>query len=151
METDSVAFRKSDIEASLASYHGRRHCVLANRGTTALTAALHSLDRPGEGVVFPAALCSIPVFSAAFAGMKPLFADVDLETGNFDLSDLEKVLSLHRPAAVVPVHMFGLPEDMDAVGTLADRFGASVIEDGALSMGASRNGRRVGGGGRISA
>ena len=125
---------RPDIEAALAARHGRRFCVLTNRGTTALTAAFHALDRPGAGVVFPGVMCSIPVYAAPFAGMKPVFADVSLETANFDLNDLESVLKTERPAAVAPLHMFGKPEDMEAVRALAERYGASVVEDVALSM-----------------
>ncbi len=97
-------------------------------------------------------MCSIPVFSASFAGMKPLFADVNLSDANFDLEDLARTLAENagRTAAVVPLHMFGRPEDMEAVGALASKHGASVIEDAALSMGASHKGRKVGGWGRIS-
>lgn len=145
-----TSLRRRDIEAVLAEFHGRSHCVLSNRGTTALAAAFHALNRPGEAVVFPAVMCSIPVFAAAFAGMRPVFADVSLETGNFDLASLETACRTHRPAAVVPVHMFGRPEDMDAVASIAGRSGASVVEDVALSMGASRGGRRTGSFGNIS-
>lgn len=142
----------SDIEAALAAHHGRRFCVLTNRGTTALTAAFHALGRPGEGVVFPAAMCSIPVFAASFAGMKPLFSDVSLEDGNFDKSALERTLAggKGKIAAVVPLHMFGKPDDMEALEILARRHGASVVEDVALSMGAFHKGRPAGGWGRLS-
>ena len=67
----------AEIEETLARRLGRRHCVLTNRGTTALAAAFHALDRaPGTRALFPAAMCSIPVFAAGYAGWAPTFADV---------------------------------------------------------------------------
>ncbi len=144
---------KADIESALAAYFGRRYCCLTNRGTTALAAALHALDRPaGTAAVFPAAMCSIPVFAASFAGWRPVFADVSLRDGNFDPASLERILSRGRgrTGAVVPVHMFGQPDDLDALKTLCDRYGAALVEDLALSMGARYKGKRAGGFGTLA-
>lgn len=140
----------STIEKYLAAAHGRRFCVLTNRGTTAITASLRALAPAGGKVVFPAVMCSVPVFAAPFAGWTPLFADVSLSDGNYDLADLERVLAAERPQAVVTLHMFGRMENMAAVGALAARFGASVVEDVALAMGASRGGKPAGAFGRLS-
>lgn len=102
-------------------------------------------------MVFPAVLCSIPVFAASFAGLRPLFADVDPATGNFDFADLDRVLAgSPAPAAVVPVHMFGRADDMDALSVAAARRGASVVEDVALAMGSTWRGRAVGRFGRLA-
>ena len=141
------------LEKTLAAFFGRRFCRLTNRGTTALTAAFRSLALPsGSPVVFPAAMCSIPVFAASFAGLEPLFAGVNLSDGNFDLDSLEAVMKRSaRPGIVVPVHMFGKPDALDRLETLCGRFGWTLVEDCALSMGATYQGRRVGGFGRISA
>jgi len=140
------------LERALAAYFGRRFCRLTNRGTTALTAALRSLELPpASPVVFPAAMCSIPVLSASFAGLEPVFADVSLTDGNFDLESLEALLGkTPGPGAVIPIHMFGKPEAWDALEALCGRRGWTLIEDCALSMGASYRGRRVGGFGRLS-
>jgi hypothetical protein len=83
---------------------------------------------------------SIPVFSASFAGWTPLFADVNLKNGNFDLENLEKVLSENQGTvgAVVPVHMFGQVDDTLALKKLCQRYGATLVEDLALSMGSRR-------------
>jgi dTDP-4-amino-4,6-dideoxygalactose transaminase len=140
------------LEKAHAAFFGRRFCRLTNRGTTALTAAFHSLALPpGAPVVFPAAMCSIPVFAASFAGFEPLFADVNLSDGNFDLDSLESVIKrCSRPGIVVPVHMFGKPDALDQLKTFCDRAGWALVEDCALSMGATHAGLRVGGFGRIS-
>jgi dTDP-4-amino-4,6-dideoxygalactose transaminase len=144
---------KAKIESILTDYFGRRFCCLTNRGTTALTAAFVGLNLPpGTRVVFPAAMCSIPVFSALFAGLRPEFADVNLDDANFDLADLERTLSQakDRIGAVVPIHMFGRPDNMDALQDLCRRYGAALVEDAALSLGAAYKGKPVGSLGQIS-
>lgn len=142
---------KSLIEKTLADYFGRRHCCLTNRGTTALAAAFSALDRPaGTRAVFPAVLCSVPVFAAGFAGWRPAFADVALEDGNFDPEDLERTLKEGGVGAVVPAHMFGQPDDMERLRLLCRRHGAALVEDVALSMGAVHRGRRAGSFGDLS-
>jgi dTDP-4-amino-4,6-dideoxygalactose transaminase len=141
------------IEAALAEWAGRRYCCLTNRGTTALTAALAALEEfGGKKCVFPASMCSVPVFAAPFAGWEPVFADVSLEDGNFDLVHLQKILERHRGeiGAVVPVHMFGQPEKLKALQLICDLHDIPMIEDVALSMGAKHNGRRLGSFGKIS-
>lgn len=145
--TLSAASAKAGIEAALADYSGRKFCCLTNRGTTALTAALAALEKPrGAAALFPAAMCSIPVFAAPFAGWTPAFADVDVEDGNFDLADVERRLKEDpgRVGAVIPVHMFGLPDKLEDLQALCDRHGAALIEDVALSMGARRTVRQTG-------
>lgn len=146
-----ISLSKSAIESALATYFNRKHCCLTNRGTTALTAALSALNLPaGSSVVFPAAMCSIPVFSADFAGLKPVFADVSLVSGNFDFTDLERVLQTTKAKAVIPLHMFGRPEEMTPLRSLCDTFGVALIEDTALSMGALYQGKRAGSFGDIA-
>lgn len=138
------------IQSVLAAHFGRRYCVLTNRGTTALTAALHGLNRPGARALFPAVMCSIPVFSAVFAGWRTGFADVNLDDANFDLNAVEQELKKGDVGAVIPVHMFGKPDDMSALEALGRRYGADVVEDVALSMGSRRDGKPAGSFGRIS-
>jgi dTDP-4-amino-4,6-dideoxygalactose transaminase len=139
------------IEDKLASFFGRKYCVLTNRGTTSLAAAFFALDRPkGTRALFPAVMCSIPVFAAGFAGWTPAFADVNGSDSNFDLGDVERVLKSGGVGAVVPVHMFGKPDDVDGLEELCRRYGADLVEDAALSMGAVYRGRPVGSLGRIS-
>lgn len=148
METDID--NRARIESVLAKHFGREHAVLTNRGTTALTAALYGLNRSGARALFPAVMCSIPVFSAAFAGWRPGFADVNLSDANFDLNAVEQELKKGDVGAVVPVHMFGKPDDMAELEALGRRYGAAVVEDVALSMGAQRDGKPAGSFGEIS-
>jgi dTDP-4-amino-4,6-dideoxygalactose transaminase len=146
-----MATHRAEIEDVLSRHFNRRHCVLTNRGTTALTAALHALDRPaGSHALFPAVMCSIPVFAARFAGWTPIFADVNLTDANFDLNSVERAMKAGGVGAAVPVHMFGKPDDLDALSALCDHYGADLIEDVALSMGAHYKGRPLGTFGRVS-
>lgn len=145
------ASHKRDIADYLARRFGRRHCVLTNRGTTALAAALHALDRPaGTAALFPAVLCSIPVFAARFAGWVPDFADVNTADANFDLEDVARRMSAGGVGAVVPVHMFGKVDDVERLDQWARDAGAALIEDVALSLGAERGGRPAGSFGRLA-
>ena len=142
---------RAEIENVLARHFNRRFCVLTNRGTTALAAALHALDRPSSTrALFPAVMCSIPVFAARFAGWKPVFADVNLNDANFDLDAVERALGGGGVGAVIPVQMFGKPDDMDGLAALCRRYEADLVEDVALSMGAAFKGRPTGSFGRIS-
>ncbi len=149
----TVRFSIGGIEAALAARFGRRHAVLTNRGTTALTAAFHALNRPpGTLALFPAVLCSIPVFAAGFAGWRPAFADVNAVDANFDLEDVERALreSAGRVGAIVPVHMFGKVDNVEALAALGRAHGADLVEDAALSLGAERAGRPAGSFGRVA-
>jgi dTDP-4-amino-4,6-dideoxygalactose transaminase len=142
---------RSEIEDALARHFNRRFCVLTNRGTTALTAAFVALDRPsGARALFPAVMCSIPVFAARFAGWEPSFADVNLNDANFDLDSVERALGGGGVGAVIPVQMFGKPDDMEGLAALCHRYKADLVEDVALSMGAVNKGRSTGTFGRIS-
>ena len=92
MTASSVLGAQAAVADDLCRRFGGKYAVLTNRGTTALAAALHALDRPaGTTALFPAVLCSIPVFATRFAGWEPVFADVNLSDGNFDLADVERV------------------------------------------------------------
>ena len=76
--------RQREIADYLRRRFGRRHCVLTNRGTTALAAALHALDRPaGASALFPPSFVRFRCLQARFARMAPAFADVNLSDANF--------------------------------------------------------------------
>lgn len=95
-------------------------------------------------------MCSIPVFAARFADWAPAFADVNLTDANFDLNSVEQAINGGGVGAVVPVHMFGKPDNMDGLAALCDRHQIDLVEDVALSMGAEYRGRPTGSFGRIS-
>jgi len=76
-------------------------------------------------------------------GLEPLFVDVDERTYTMDPTMVEKAIT-PRTKAIIPVHLFGQPADMDPIAELARRHGLFVVEDAAQAHGAEYNGRRVG-------
>ena len=138
------------FEASFASFTGARYGVAVSSGTTALEIALRAMgvDSAAE-VIVPA----YTFFSTASAVLRvnaiPVFADIDPVTYCMDLRSVESNLT-NETQAVVPVHMFGYPMDVDPLLSLAARRGIKVLEDCAHAHGAGRNGRRAGSWGDMS-
>jgi dTDP-4-amino-4,6-dideoxygalactose transaminase len=131
------------FERELAAYFGRKHCVLVANATSALTLTLmaHGVG-PGDEVLAPAHT-AFPTIEAIFdAGATPVFLDVD-ETATLDPAWIEPRIT-QRTKAIVPVHLYGHPCDMDAVLEIAGRRGLTVIEDCAQAHGATDRGRKVG-------
>lgn len=132
------------FEASFAEACGSPHAIGCNSGTDALILALRALEiGPGDEVI----TCSFSFFATAEAisavGATPVFVDVDPRTYLIDLEQMEAAIT---PAtrALMPVHLFGRPVDMEQVCAIASRHGLKVIEDCAQASGASWAGRPVG-------
>src|SRR5437764_11738402 len=83
----------------------------------------------------------------AYTGAKPVLADIDADTLCLDPASVESLLS-PRTKAIMPVHLYGHPADMDALSEIADAHGVTIVEDAAEAHGAQYRGRRVGGLGR---
>ena len=114
--------------------------VATSSGTTALHLALLSLGvGPGDEVLLPSYVCSAPLHAAYHSGATPVLVDVDPTTGNMDPDDLKKRLT-SKSKAIIAVHLFGLPADMDDILAL----GLPVIEDCAQSLGANLEGKMLG-------
>lgn len=132
------------FEQEFASYHGVPRAVALANGTVALEAALIGLSiGPGDEVIVPArtfvATANVPVLR----GARPVFADIDRDSGNLTAETIEAVLTA-RSRAVVVVHLGGWPCEMDPILDLAREQGLYVIEDCAQSHGASYKDRPVG-------
>jgi dTDP-4-amino-4,6-dideoxygalactose transaminase len=114
--------------------------VATSSGTTALHLALLSLGvGPGDEVLLPSYVCSAPLHAAYHSGATPVLVDVDPTTGNMDPDDLKKRLT-SKSKAIIAVHLFGLPADIDEILAL----GLPVIEDCAQSLGANLEGQMLG-------
>ena len=132
------------LEAEFAAFLGGGHCLATNSGTAALHIALGALGlAPGDEVIVPAFSFIATAQAVLHEGAVPVFADVDPVTYNIDPADAAARVTA-RTRAIVPVHLHGLPADMDAVNALAARTGLSVIEDAAQAHGAEYRGRRCG-------
>jgi dTDP-4-amino-4,6-dideoxygalactose transaminase len=133
------------FEQEFADFCGVTHCVAVNSGTGALLLALLAGGvGPGDEVITSANTFTATAEAISHTGATPVFADVRPETGNIDPDGVERTLTL-RTRAVIPVHLYGRPADMDPILELARRHNLLVVEDACQAHGARYRGRRVGG------
>jgi len=131
------------FEAELAAWFGTKHAVLCANATAGLTLALMAMGiERGDEVLVPSHT-AFPTIEGIFdAGAVPVFLDVD-DTATLDPSWIEPRIT-ERTKAILPVHLYGQPADMDAVLEIASRRGLQVLEDCAQAHGAQHHGRTVG-------
>jgi perosamine synthetase len=140
----------SRFEAAFAEQVDRRHAVTVCNGSMALEAAVAALRLgPGDEVIAPSFTIISCISAIVKAGATPVLVDCDAETWNMDVSRIERLIT-PRTRAIMAVHIYGLPVDMDPVLELAGRHGLHVIEDAAEAIGQSYRGRQCGGFGDIS-
>jgi len=140
----------SDFETKFAAYCGVDHCVSLNSGTSALHLALRCLDiGPGDEVVTVGLTFIATAWAISYVGAKPIFVDIDPARRTMCPTRLEAAIT-PRTKAIVPVHVYGMPADMDPIKTIAHRHGLPIIEDAAQAHGARYRGKRVGQFGRIA-
>jgi dTDP-4-amino-4,6-dideoxygalactose transaminase len=127
-----------EFETEFADFCEVDHGVATSNGTTALHAAFEALDvGPGDKVVTTPFSFVASANSIRLAGAEPVFADVDPETLNLDPTAVEEVVRREDDvAAVLPVHLYGLPAEMDHLLDVADDYDLAVIEDAAQAHGA---------------
>jgi dTDP-4-amino-4,6-dideoxygalactose transaminase len=140
----------SAFEEEFAKYLGVKHCVAVNSGTSALHLALRVLDiGPGDEVITTPFTFVATAWAIAYVGAKPIFVDVDPTTFNIDPAAVERAIT-PRTRAIIVVHLFGLPCDMDALVKICDRYGLVLVEDAAQAHGARYGGRMIGTFGRVA-
>lgn len=139
-----------EMEMAFADYVGVRHCVACNSGTDALLLALKVWDiKPGDAVFVPSFTFFASAEVIAMQGATPVFVDVDKDTFNLDVVDLElKIEQTVRagkltPRVVIAVDLFGLPADFKAIRKVADKYGLYVLEDGAQGFGGRIGNRKA--------
>lgn len=132
------------FEAGLAAYHGVDHAVAVSSGTAGLHLALLTLGvGEGDEVILPS-FAFVGVANAILqVGAKPVFAEIDPVTLNLDPSTVERAIT-PRTRAILAIHTFGVPAEMDALRDLARRQGVALVEDACEAIGARFKGRRVG-------
>lgn len=125
-------------------YIGTEQCVVCNSGTDALYLALRAYDiGPGDEVITTAFTFIATAETISGVGAKPVFVDIELDSYNLAVDKLEAAIC-DRTRAIMPVHLFGRPVNMDAVMTVAKAHNLKVIEDCAQATGAVWNGQKVG-------
>jgi perosamine synthetase len=132
------------FESRWAAYCGRKHGIALANGTVALQVAVALLDlQPGDEVIMPTFTiisCALPV---VLAGGIPVLVDSDPHTWTMDVTQIEKRIG-KRTRAIMPVHMYGHPVDMNPLLDLAQKYDLQIIEDAAEAHGAEYRGKRAG-------
>lgn len=137
------------FEQSFASYHDSKYGIGVNNGSISLKIALLASGiRAGDEVIVTPYTFLASASSIIEVNAIPVFADIELETLNITAETIEQVLT-PRTRAIMPVHLGGLPVDMDAIMALAEKHDLFVIEDAAHAHGSEYKGRRVGGIGHV--
>ncbi len=138
----------TEFEERWAAYCGRRYGISVSNGTTALQLAVACLDlAPGDEVIVPSFTIISCALAILYSGAVPVLVDSDPRTWGMDVAAVERRIT-PRTRAVMPVHIYGHPVDMDPLLDLADRHGLAIIEDAAEAHGAEYLSGRSGPGGR---
>ena len=132
-----------ELEDKLATYTGSKHCITVASGTEALLMSLMALGiKPGDEVITTPFTFVATAEVIVLLGAKPIFVDVELDTGNIDASLIEAKIT-NKTKAIMPVSLYGQTADMDQINAIAARHGnIPVIEDAAQSFGATYKGRK---------
>lgn len=139
------------FEQEFAAWAGVPHAIALNNGTVALEAALRALEiGPGDEVVVTPRSFIASVSCVNFVGATPVFADVDRDTQNLSAATIAPVVT-SKTKAIIPVHLAGMPCDMDPMMDLARAHGIAIVEDCAQAHGARYKGRILGSFGAIGA
>lgn len=132
------------FEEEFGRYCGVDHCVGVSSGTEALHLALRALNiGPGDEVITVANTFAATAFATSYSGATPVFVDVDPTDYNIDVDLIESAVS-NRTKAIIPVHLYGQPADMDGILAVAYEYGLKVIEDACQAHGGEYRGRRAG-------
>ena len=132
------------LEREFAAFVGSRHCLATNSGTAALHLALIGAGvKPGDEVIVPALTFVATAMAVLHQGAVPVFVDVEPQTLGLDPARLEAAIT-PRTRAVVPVHLHGVPCELQAVADSAAGHGLVVVEDSAQAIGARYRGRAAG-------
>jgi perosamine synthetase len=132
------------FEREFAEYVGAEHAIATSSCTGALHLAMLAIGLgPGDEAIVPEQTWVATAKAVTYVGATPVFADVEAGSWCLDAASVEAAIT-ERTKAIVPVHLYGHPADMDALRAVADRHGLPLIEDAAPAIGAEIRGRRVG-------
>jgi dTDP-4-amino-4,6-dideoxygalactose transaminase len=132
------------LESDLAAYCDAKYAVALANGTDALTIALAACGiGPGDDVIVPAFTFVATATAVVRLGARPVFADIEPATFNLDPAEIDRRLT-PQTKAVMPVHLYGLPAEMETINAIAARHSLYVIEDNAQAIGARYKSARTG-------
>lgn len=132
------------FQKEFAQYTQSKYGVATSSGTTALHTALVAADiGPGDEVITTPFTFAATANSVLYSGAKPVFADIDPKTFNLDAASVEEKIT-DKTKAILPVHLYGQPADMDAICEVAQKHDLKIIEDAAQAHGAVYKGKKIG-------
>jgi len=138
-----------EFENKFAEYCNCKYGITTTSGTTAIHLALASIGiKKGDEVIVPSFTMIGSVFPIIYCGAKPVFVDAESETWNINTDQIEEKIN-ERTKAIIPVHIYGHPCNMDKIVKLAEEYSLYVIEDAAEAHGAEYAGKKTGGLGDI--
>ena len=133
-----------EFEEKFACYLGAKRAVSTQSGTAAIHVSLHELGiGPGDEVIVPVLTFVATVNPVMYVGATPVFVDVDPKTWNIDPSRIKKAIT-PRTKAIIPVHLYGSPANMEEIMYISQKYGIPVIEDATESLGAKFKGKYTG-------
>jgi dTDP-4-amino-4,6-dideoxygalactose transaminase len=139
------------FEREFADFCGTKHCVALSSGTAALHLGLLALGVQADHEVITTSNTFLATVEAiSYCGARPVLVDIDPATGNLDPKLVERAIT-PRTRAILPVHLYGRPVDMDPIRAIAERHRIRILEDAAQAHGARYRGRRVGSIGDVAA
>src|SRR5262249_10525829 len=139
-----------ELETQLAAFAGARHAIGCASGFDALLLVLLAQRiGPGDAVFCPSFTFAATAEPVALVGASPVFVDIDQTTFNIDVASLKRAIATAkqlglRPKGVIPVDLFGLPVDHDAIAAVAEAEGLFILDDAAQGFGATYKGKRLG-------
>ncbi len=132
-----------EFENNAAKYLGCKHAIGCASGTDALQIAMMTIGiKPGDEIITTPFTFVATTETIALLGAVPVYVDIDEETFNIDVDKIEEKIT-SRTKAIMPVHLYGQPSEMDTIMQIAKAHGLRVIEDGAQAFGAEYNGIKV--------
>lgn len=132
------------FEAQFAQFCNTRHAIGVNSGTDALYLALGALDiSVGDEVIIPTFTFIATALCISYTGAKPVFVDIEEETYNIDPQKLKDVIT-DKTKAIIPVHLYGQPANMDEIAAIAQKHNIAIIEDACQAHGATYKGKKTG-------
>ena len=133
-----------EFQEKFAAYNGSKYAIACCNGTVTLQLIVKALGiGPGDEVIMPTLTYVATANAVASCGATPVFVDSDPDTWNVDPNAIEGAIT-HNTKAIIPVHLYGLACDMDALMDISTRYGIPVIEDAAEAHGAEWKGKKVG-------
>ncbi|MBN3040288.1 MAG: DegT/DnrJ/EryC1/StrS aminotransferase family protein [Candidatus Omnitrophica bacterium] len=138
------------FEKKFSQYCGMKHGIVTTSGTSALHLALVSLGiKPGDEVIIPDFTMVAVLFAVLYCQARPVFVDVEADTYNIDPEKIEEKITA-KTKAIIVVHTYGHPADMEPILKIADKHNLYLLEDAAEAHGAKYKGKKCGGMGQIN-